>query len=41
MKYARYFCGNHDGVVISEEEYKQFGESEALNSDTIDYEPIF
>lgn len=41
MKYARYFCGNHDGVVISEEEYRASVEKEALNSDTINYEPIF
>ena len=41
MKYARYFCGNHDGTVISEEEFREFGEAEAQRSDTIDYEPIF
>lgn len=41
MKYARYFCGNHDGVVISEDEYKRFGQAEALASDMVDYAPIF
>lgn len=41
MKYAQYFCGNHDGVVISEEEYYAHGEAEAQNSDAINYEPIF
>lgn len=41
MKYARYFCGQHDGTVISEEEYYARGEAEAQASDTINYEPVF
>ncbi len=41
MKYARYFCGQHDGTVISEEEYYARGEAEAQASDTVNYEPVF
>ena len=41
MDYARYFCGKHDGTVISEEEYRTTGQNEELTRDTVDYAPIF
>lgn len=42
MKYARYFCGEHDGVIISEEEYRALRESgELYGCDTVDYAPVF
>lgn len=42
MQYARYFCGEFDGTVISEEEYRALEASgELYRGDTIEYEPIF
>lgn len=42
MQYARYFCGDYSGVIISEEEYLALRDSgELYRHDTVDYEPIF
>ena len=41
MQYARYFCGEHDGTVISEEEYRFLEATDQLTSDAVSYEPIF
>ena len=41
MNYARYFCGEYDGTVISEEEYQELSKNETNIFDTVDYAPIF
>ena len=39
--YARYFCGEFDGNVISVDEYRDMVLADALDGDTVEFAPIF
>lgn len=40
-KYARYFCGDFDGVITKEEHDALQASGELYSVDTLDYEPVF